>query len=92
MLCRPRDSPVPRFFFHVEDGPDDLGMELPSVADAKCEAARYAGKLLSDAAATFWTSGEIAMTVTNDAGLALFILNISGIDSPSILVVPKVSA
>lgn len=82
---------MPRFFFHVEDGPDDLGVELPSLADAKCEAARYAGKLLSDAAESFWIAAQINMTVTNEIGLALFVVNISGTDAPSILVVPKVS-
>ena len=41
---------MPRFFFHVEDRPDDEGTELPSVAAAKCEAVRYAGKLICDEA------------------------------------------
>jgi hypothetical protein len=37
---------VPKFFFHFENCPDGLGLELPSIAQAKSEAARYAGKLL----------------------------------------------
>ncbi|MEA2981269.1 MAG: hypothetical protein QOF09_3092 [Alphaproteobacteria bacterium] len=36
-------SPMPRYFFHVKDGDtvlDTVGMELPSVEDAKAEARR----------------------------------------------------
>lgn len=75
---------VSRFFFHVEGGPDDLGLELPSVAHAKCEAARYAGHLLCDAADTFWETSELTMRVANEAGLVLFTVTISGTDAPAI--------
>lgn len=75
---------MPRFFFHVEGGPDDLGLELPSVAHAKCEAARYAGHLLCDAAECFWDNAEFDMRVANEEGLVLFTITISGTDAPAI--------
>lgn len=75
---------VPRFFFHVEGSPDNLGLELPSIAQAKCEAARYAGHLLCDAADSFWTKAEFNMQVTNETGLVLFTITISGTDAPAI--------
>ena len=75
---------VSRFFFHVEGGPDDLGLELPSIAQAKCEAARYAGHLLCDAAENFWDTAELTMRVANESGLVLFTVTISGTDAPAI--------
>jgi hypothetical protein len=75
---------VPRFYFHVEGGPDELGLELPSIAQAKCEAARYAGHLLCDAAEGFWDTAEISMRVANENGLVLFTITISGTDAPAI--------
>lgn len=75
---------MPRFFFHIEGGPDDLGLELPSIAQAKCEAARYAGHALWDAADSFWDSAELNMRVVNEDGLVLFTLTISGTDAPAI--------
>ena len=75
---------MPRFFFHVEDRPDDEGTELPSVAAAKCEAVRYAGKLICDEADTFWDSAEFGMVVTDEKGLILFSLTLSGTEAPAI--------
>jgi hypothetical protein len=75
---------VPRFFFHVEGSPDNLGLELPSIAQAKCEAARYAGHLLCDAADSFWATAEFNMQVANETGLVLFTITISGTDAPVI--------
>ena len=82
---------MPRYFFHMEGGPDDLGIELPSIAEAKQEAVRYVSGLLSDSAATFWDSAVMTVNVADDTGLILFSLTICGSDAPSILVVPKVS-
>ena len=75
---------MPRFYFHVEGSPDNLGLELPSIAQAKCEAARYAGHLLCDAADSFWETAELTMRVANESGLVLFTVTISGTDAPAI--------
>jgi hypothetical protein len=76
-----------RYYFHIEDGSailDDLGMELASLAEAKCEAVRYAGSLICDHAGEFWNSGDWTMTVTNEAGVSLFSLALVGTESPSV--------
>jgi uncharacterized protein DUF6894 len=83
---------MPRFFFRVEGVPDATDVDLPSVAQAKCEAARYAAKLLADAADTFWETGELSVVVTDEAGLTLFALSISGTDAPAIRITPIISA
>lgn len=74
-----------RYFFHVEGQPDDLGMELPSLAAAKCEAVRYAGKLICDEAERFWDAGEFTLTVADERDLVLFSLTLLGHEAPSIL-------
>jgi hypothetical protein len=79
---------VPRFFFHADDGgylfKDDLGMELRGLAEAKCEAVRYAGKLICDAANQFWDAGDFSLTVTDEKGLVLFTLRLSATEAPAI--------
>jgi hypothetical protein len=78
---------MPRYFFHVEDGADitdDVGMELAGVAEAKCEAMRYAGRLICDGAGGFWDAGDWSMTVSDETGLTLFTLHLSGIEAPAI--------
>ena len=73
-----------RYFFHVEGRPDDLGMELASIAAAKCEAVRYAGRLICDEAERFWEAAEFMLTATDERGLVLFSLTLSGIEAPAI--------
>ena len=78
---------MPKFYFNVEDGSgivDDHGMDLPDIAEAKCEAVRYAGRLICDHAGNFWNSGDWSMTVTDENGLALFVLQLVGTESPAI--------
>ena len=76
---------MPLFYFSIDDeAPDEIGRELASVAQAKCEAVRYAGELICDSANTFWNSGEFRMIVSDDNGLALFSLHLIGADAPAI--------
>ncbi len=78
------------FFFHVDGGPpDELGSVHSSTMRAKCEAARYAGQLLCDTADTCWETASFNMTVTDEKGLALFMLSISGFDAPAIRNFPE---
>ena len=41
-------------------------MEFATLADAKCQAARFAGQLLSNTAEHFWDDADLEMTVTNE--------------------------
>lgn len=75
---------MPRFYFNLEDRPDEDGAELSSVAAAKCEAVRMAGRLICDSASEFWDTGRLLMTVTDDRGLSLFTLDFVGMESPSL--------
>lgn len=78
---------MPRFFFNVHDGHDYLdheGTELPSLADARRHAAKYAGELLQTDPESFWSGEEWKMEVTDDRGLILFQLLFVGINAPTI--------
>ncbi|WP_156029716.1 DUF6894 family protein [Sphingomonas sp. URHD0057] len=80
---------MPRFYFHIEDGSgivDDLGMELSGIAAAKCEALRYASRLICDEAERFWDAGELQMTIADEKGLTLFslALSLTAVDAPAI--------
>ena len=75
---------MPIFVFHVESHSTEERVDLPSVATAKCEAVRYAGKLICDEAEKFWDSAEFNMTVSDESGLSLFTLDFRGLESPAI--------
>lgn len=78
---------MPRFFFHTnnpDSGHDATGIEFDSVASAKCEAVRYAGRLLCDTADQFWNSADFEMTVTDEKGLILFTMRLVGTEAPAL--------
>ena len=73
---------MPRFTFDVAGGPT-AEVELPSLADAKCEAVRFAGRVICDAADSFWDAQEFQLTVTDHSGLILFALNLIATPAPA---------
>ena len=75
---------MPRFLFLVNGSPHDGGMDLPDIATAKCEAVRYAGRLICEEADRFWDKADFTMTVTDEGGLVLFSMILSGVDAPVI--------
>ena len=75
---------MPRFFFHTDNIRDVDGTELKSVAVAKCEAIKLAGRIICDEASEFWDRAEWTLTVSDDRGLTLFELCIVGTDSAAI--------
>ena len=75
-----------RYFFNTENGDvhsDHEGIELPSLAAARVEAVRLSGALLQDIAPEFWSTSAWNMTVTDEAGLILFTIDVSGAASPA---------
>jgi len=79
---------MPRYFFHIEDGPttrDEEGTELKDVSVAKCEAVKLAGQMICDSAASFWDRQEWKLTATNEDGLILFCLHFVGIEAPAVI-------
>lgn len=74
-----------RYHFNVDNGtadPDDDGTELASLAAAKCEAVKMAGRMICEAAGEFWDSAEWTMTVADTQGMTLFTLQIVGTEAP----------
>ena len=77
-----------RYFFHIEDGiaaQDDEGVELATLAEAKCEAVKFAGRSICDDAGRFWDSGEWKLTATDASGMTLFSLTFIGTDAPAVI-------
>ena len=77
---------MPRYFFHVEDGTsrsDEESTELENIVQAKCEAVKLAGRLICDEASEFWDRSQWKMTVTDDTGLILCILEVLGTEAPA---------
>jgi len=71
------------FIFRVDGGPDRVA-EAEDVAEAKCQAVRYAGELICDSADRFWDTADFRMDVTDPQGLVLFTLQFVGTEAPAI--------
>ncbi len=73
---------MPRFFFHVMDGRaiiDTVGVELAGVTEARAEAVRAAGTILSSEATKFLEGrGRWCMSVADETGAVCFTLRFSG--------------
>ena len=70
---------VMRYFFNTANGSfyaDPEGTHLPSTAEARSEATRYAGEILHDNPNEVWESNELTVTATDDRGLVLFTISI----------------
>jgi len=71
-----------RYFFHVDGAPrDSEGVEIATLAEAKCEAVKLAGTLICDTASHFWDRSDWKLTVTDEVGLTLFCLLFVGIEA-----------
>jgi hypothetical protein len=74
-----------RFYFHTEDGRtcrDDIGTELPDLRSARNEAVVVLAQLIRADPDEFWRDGAFRLTVTDQVGLVLFALDLSGVRSP----------
>ncbi|UNK40426.1 hypothetical protein MNR02_18105 (plasmid) [Shinella sp. H4-D48] len=71
---------MPRYFFHVLDGRaaiDVDGLFLANENQARFEALRGAGEMLTDENMNLWLGNEWMMAVTDEAGNMLFKLKFS---------------
>ncbi len=69
---------MPRFYFHTENGgshPDEDGVVFSGLDQARHEAARVLGEMLSAQPDAFWIQGGLRLTVTDDRGRVLFVLD-----------------
>ena len=73
-----------RYFFHSEDGrriSDEEGTELATLAAARIEAVRVLGDLLKEDPGHVLATGGLQLTVTDEAGLIYFALDLSATDA-----------
>jgi hypothetical protein len=75
---------VSRYFFNINDSLDKDGLEFECLAEAKCEAVRFAGQMICDFASKFWDVGDLSVTVTDANGLILFTMRFVGTEAPAI--------
>lgn len=74
-----------RYFFNLAGAvhdPDNEGIELPSLGDARVLAATHAGEILRDRPGVVWGGEELRVEVTDENRLVLFTLIVLGVDSP----------
>lgn len=72
------------FYFHTEDGRsfrDEEGTELADCHAARNEAVVVLAELLKEDPEEFWRDRSFTVTVTNDDGLTLYILDLSAVAS-----------
>jgi hypothetical protein len=65
-----------RYHFRTEDQVDTRGVELASLAAAKCEAAKIAASSVCASADESWENCDWTVTVTDDEGQKVFRLQI----------------
>ena len=76
---------VPRYFFHTQDGRafhDEEGTPLPNDESARIEAARVMGQLLNEHPSGVWRDEEFRLTVTDEVGVVLFVLDVAALRAP----------
>lgn len=74
------------YFFHLAGAvydPDEEGIELASIGEARLMAARHAGEVLRDRPGLVWQGEELRIEVTDASQLVLFTLITIGVDSPA---------
>lgn len=74
------------YFFNLagaEYDSDVVGVDLPSMHEARLMAAKVAGELLKDRPGLAWTGEELRVEVTDASQLVLFTVIILGVDSPA---------
>jgi hypothetical protein len=81
-----RESHVPRYFFHLHDGkniPDNEGIELAGLAEARNQAIVAAGEMIRSDGHTVWNGSEWRMDVTDEPGNSVFTLRFAADDHAS---------
>ncbi len=75
-----------RFHFHVHNGslrPDPSGEEFEHADRARLEAASRLGRLIDERPENLWLDGSLSLTVTDERGLMLFVLDLPVTTSPA---------
>lgn len=77
---------MPRFRFTIRDDKGEIGnkvVDLPNLSAAKTQAVEEASRALAIVDGSFWADGHLQVDVTDESGLSLAALMISGYESPA---------
>jgi hypothetical protein len=77
---------MPRYYFHFENGhrfSDDEGVDLAHADDARLEATKLLAQLVLERPEELWLSGNVIVSVVDEAGLTMFLLDLAVTTSPS---------
>ena len=75
-----------RYFFNlagVVQSPDNTGIELSSLSDARIHAVKFASEYLRDRPELVWMGEEFRVEVTGETGRTLFTFIAFGVDAPA---------
>lgn len=73
-----------RFYFHLAEAvhnPDNEGIELASIAEARTMAVQSAAELIRDRPHVVWAGEEVRLEVTDSNQLLLFTVIVFGVDA-----------
>ena len=76
-----------RFFFHLStthDIPDNEGVELDSLDEARCYAVRMIAEVLCTSPERYWETETYRVTAADERGLTLFTVEIVSTDAAAI--------
>jgi hypothetical protein len=83
---------MPRYHFNARDSnaiPDPEGTVLPDDEAAREAGLTYLAELLLEKPELLWPTGAFQVTVTDDAGLCLFVFDVGLTTSPAAAVARK---
>jgi hypothetical protein len=73
-----------RFYFHLAgavQNPDNEGIELASISEARTMAVQSAAELIRDRPHVVWAGEEVRLEVTDSNQLLLFTVIVFGVDA-----------
>jgi hypothetical protein len=73
-----------RFYFHLAGAvhnPDNEGVELASISEARTMAVQSAAELIRDRPQVVWAGEEVRLEVTDSNQLLLFTVIVFGVDA-----------
>lgn len=76
---------MPIYHFHSADGGrevDESGIELPGLREARDQAIRFSGAILTHNPQQLWTSGHWRVEVTDEDNALLFTVITLAVDAP----------
>lgn len=75
-----------RYFFNIAgaiDEPDNKGLEIASMSDARIHAVKFAAEYLRDRPELVWLGEEFRVEVTGERRKTLFTFIAVGVDAPA---------